>query len=160
MSAPEEMQAFDLEAYDGVLAFGAALARIYRDRGWGARAFVWHEAADLRHFQPPGQEGEREGLIWIGNWGDGERSAERSEAAAQPLASWPAGQAATAAPSPTSHLRQYTAEGRGAGGHPLRRTASAERAATSYNDWCTDEAGGRTGGADVCAPFVTVIMPS
>lgn len=76
VSAPEEMQAFDLEAYDGVLAFGAALARIYRDRGWGARAFVWHEAADLRHFQPPGQEGEREGLIWIGNWGDGERSEE------------------------------------------------------------------------------------
>jgi spore maturation protein CgeB len=29
VSAPEEMRAYDLDAYDGVLAFGAALARVY-----------------------------------------------------------------------------------------------------------------------------------
>jgi spore maturation protein CgeB len=41
--------------------------------------FVWHEAADTRRFHPPAAEGEREGLVWIGNWGDGERSAELVE---------------------------------------------------------------------------------
>ena len=76
VSAPEEMRAYDLDAYDGVLAFGATLARVYERSGWGDRASVWHEAADIRRFHPPVQEGEREGLVWIGNWGDGERSQE------------------------------------------------------------------------------------
>jgi spore maturation protein CgeB len=79
VSAPEDMRAFDLEHYDGVLAFGAALARVYEDWGWGGRVFVWHEAADTRRFHPPAEEGAREGLIWIGNWGDGERSAGIAE---------------------------------------------------------------------------------
>lgn len=76
ISAPHEMQAYRLEDYDGVLAFGAALAAIYRGWGWGRRAHVWHEAADTQRFRPPAREGRREGLVWIGNWGDGERSAE------------------------------------------------------------------------------------
>ena len=76
VSAPEEMRAYDLGEYDGVLAFGAALARVYERWGWGDRVFVWHEAADTRRFRPPAIEGEREGLVWIGNWGDGERSRE------------------------------------------------------------------------------------
>jgi spore maturation protein CgeB len=76
VSAPEEMRAYDLSAYDGVLAFGAALARVYEGWGWGDRVFVWHEAADVRRFYPPTEEQRRDGLIWIGNWGDGERSQE------------------------------------------------------------------------------------
>jgi spore maturation protein CgeB len=76
VSAPKEMKDYDLSAYDGVLAFGAALARVYEKRGWGDRVFVWHEAADTRRFHPPAHEGEREGLVWVGNWGDGERSRE------------------------------------------------------------------------------------
>ena len=76
VSAPEEMRAYDLCAYDGVLAFGEALARVYRRWGWGERVFVWHEAADVTLFHPPAPEGPREGLVWIGNWGDGERTAE------------------------------------------------------------------------------------
>ena len=76
VSAPEEMRDYDLEHYDGVLAFGEAVADIYRRRGWGNRAFVWHEAADMRRFHPPAEEQDRAGLIWIGNWGDGERSKE------------------------------------------------------------------------------------
>lgn len=75
-SAPREMRSYDLSAYDGILAFGASLARIYQQWGWGARVFVWHEAADTRRFRPPAQEVERERLVWIGNWGDGERSSE------------------------------------------------------------------------------------
>ena len=79
VSAPEEMRRYDLEGYDGVLAFGETLAEVYRGWGWGDRVHVWHEAADLRRFHPPEPEGEREGLVWIGNWGDGERSAELEE---------------------------------------------------------------------------------
>jgi spore maturation protein CgeB len=76
VSDPEAIRAFDLSGYDGVLAFGAAVAEIYRRRGWGERAFVWHEAADVRLFRPPAVETNRQGLVWVGNWGDGERSAE------------------------------------------------------------------------------------
>ena len=76
VSAPEEMRSFDLDSYDGVLAFGATLARVYEKWGWRDRVFVWHEAADVRRFHRPGEEQERDGLAWIGNWGDGERSAE------------------------------------------------------------------------------------
>jgi len=79
VSDPKAMRAFDLSAYDGVLAFGEALAEVYRGWGWGDRVFVWHEAADLRHFHPPAVESERRGLVWIGNWGEGERTKELRE---------------------------------------------------------------------------------
>ncbi|HEY0053546.1 MAG TPA: glycosyltransferase, partial [Caulobacteraceae bacterium] len=75
-SDPEGIRAFDLSHYDGVLAFGEALAAVYRRWGWDRRVFVWHEAADVRLFRPPAEEGVRKGLVWIGNWGDGERTAE------------------------------------------------------------------------------------
>lgn len=76
VSAPQEMRAFDLQDYDGVLAFGEAISEIYRSWGWNDRVFTWHEAADIRRFHPPAEESARDGLIWIGNWGDGERSQE------------------------------------------------------------------------------------
>ncbi|RYB07787.1 CgeB family protein [Lichenibacterium ramalinae] len=76
VSDPQAIRAFDLDGYDGVLAFGETLAAVYRRWGWGDRVFVWHEAADTHVFRPPAVEEAREGLVWIGNWGDGERSAE------------------------------------------------------------------------------------
>lgn len=76
VSAPDEMRRFDLSGFDGILAFGETLAAVYRNWGWGDRAFVWHEAADTRLFHPPAREGPRAGLVWIGNWGDDERSQE------------------------------------------------------------------------------------
>jgi spore maturation protein CgeB len=72
--ARDEMARYDLDAYDGVLAFGAVIRSIYERRG--VRAWTWHEAADVRVFAPavaPQKDGE---LIWIGNWGDDERSQE------------------------------------------------------------------------------------
>ena len=75
-SDPDAMRRYDLSAYDGVLAFGEALAEIYRAWGWGGRVFTWHEAADTRLFRPPATEQQRTGAVWIGNWGDGERTAE------------------------------------------------------------------------------------
>ena len=76
VSDPEAIRTFDLAGYDGVLAFGETLAAVYRRWGWGDRVFVWHEAADTAVFHPPPHEEERQGLVWIGNWGDDERSAE------------------------------------------------------------------------------------
>jgi spore maturation protein CgeB len=76
VSDPAAITAFDLSDYDGVLAFGASLAEVYRGWGWGRRVFVWHEAADVSVFHPPAEERRRGGLVWIGNWGDGERTAE------------------------------------------------------------------------------------
>jgi spore maturation protein CgeB len=76
VSAEGEITGLDLGGYDGVLAFGETLAERYRALGWGRRVFVWHEAADIRRFHPlPGREKTGD-LVWIGNWGDGERTAE------------------------------------------------------------------------------------
>ncbi|MYL99633.1 glycosyltransferase [Novosphingobium sp. FGD1] len=79
VSAPHEMRAYDLSGYDGVLAFGEALSEVYRGWGWTDRVWTWHEAADVRRFHPPREEDVREGLVWIGNWGDGERTGELEE---------------------------------------------------------------------------------
>jgi spore maturation protein CgeB len=76
VSDPDAMRAYDLAGYDGVLAFGETLSDVYRGWGWGNRVWTWHEAADIRHFHPPAVEAAREGVVWIGNWGDGERTAE------------------------------------------------------------------------------------
>jgi len=79
VSDPDAIRAFDLSGYDGVLAFGETLSEVYRRWGWKDRVWTFHEAADTRHFHPPLRESERNGLVWIGNWGDGERSAELEE---------------------------------------------------------------------------------
>jgi spore maturation protein CgeB len=87
VSAPESIRAFDLNDYDGVLAFGEVLRQIYEDRGWAARAWTWHEAADTRLFKPPREQIARDlDLVWIGNWGDGERAAEISRFLVEPTA--------------------------------------------------------------------------
>jgi len=65
-----------LEDYDAVLAFGEALRAQYLRHGWGRRVFTWHEAADTRVFYPREPEETKADLVWIGNWGDGERSRE------------------------------------------------------------------------------------
>ncbi|MBW3607441.1 MAG: glycosyltransferase [Actinobacteria bacterium] len=81
-SAPEEMARFDLRHYDGVLAFGEVIRRLYLDRGWCERAWTWHEAADTRVFHPPAEipaAQPEDDLVWIGNWGDGERARELKE---------------------------------------------------------------------------------
>jgi spore maturation protein CgeB len=86
ISDPDAIRTFDLSGFDGVLAFGEALAAVYRRWGWGERVFVWHEAADTRLFHPPEQEGKRTGLVWIGNWGDGERTGELEQFLLRPAA--------------------------------------------------------------------------
>jgi spore maturation protein CgeB len=76
---PREMGRYDLRHYDGVLAYGEVLRRIYLERGWVRDAWTWHEAADVRLFRPLLGREPAGDLVWIGNWGDGERTAELSE---------------------------------------------------------------------------------
>jgi spore maturation protein CgeB len=76
---PAAMAAYDLGAFDGVLAYGEVIRRLYLERGWARRAWTWHEAADVRVFRPRPGEAKEGDLIWIGNWGDGERSRELEE---------------------------------------------------------------------------------
>jgi spore maturation protein CgeB len=78
VTRPAEMRRYDLSGYAGVLAFGAAVADVYRERSWHDRVFTWHEAADHRLFRPLGGPRTRD-LVWIGNWGDGERTRELDE---------------------------------------------------------------------------------
>ena len=76
VSDPSSMAALDLSAYDGVLAFGETLSEAYRSQGWSDRVWTWHEAADVTVFHPPLEPLPRHGLVWVGNWGDGERGDE------------------------------------------------------------------------------------
>jgi spore maturation protein CgeB len=84
VSDPAAMASYDLDAYDGVLAFGEVVRERYVAQGWSRRAWTWHEAADTRLFAP--REALREGdLVWIGNWGDEERSREIREFLIEPV---------------------------------------------------------------------------
>ena len=76
VTAGSEIAGLDLDGYDGVLAFGESLRQRYLDAGWGRHAFVWHEAADVSVFHPLPEIQKKRDIIWIGNWGDGERSEE------------------------------------------------------------------------------------
>jgi len=84
---PESMARFDLRHYDGVLAFGEVLSELYRSRNLANRVWTWHEAADLTRFRPaPARKSRKDGdLVWIGNWGDDERSEELREFLMEPV---------------------------------------------------------------------------
>ena len=75
VTAPHELDRFALEPFDFVLVFGEVLREVYRRRGWGRRVITWHEAADAALFRPVRMPKDTD-LIWIGNWGDGERDRE------------------------------------------------------------------------------------
>lgn len=76
VSRRSEIAGLELEDYDLILAFGETLRERYLRAGWGCRVVTWHEAADTRLFHPlPEIEPSRD-LIWVGNWGDGERTTE------------------------------------------------------------------------------------
>ena len=85
MTEPEKMVTYDLAHYDGVLVFGKAIAEIYRARNWAKRVWVWHEAADTTIFMPRPDVQKEGDLVWIGNWGDEERSAELHEFLLDPV---------------------------------------------------------------------------
>jgi len=79
------MRAYDLSSYDGVLLYGKVLRDLYLERGWVSRAWTWHEAADIRVFKPLPRFDFTGDVIWIGNWGDDERSGELREFLIEPI---------------------------------------------------------------------------
>ncbi|WP_274425846.1 CgeB family protein [Chelativorans sp. YIM 93263] len=86
VSAKPQIAELQLQDYDLILAFGETLRQRYLSTGWGRQVVTWHEAADTRLFRPLPQEEKEADLIWIGNWGDDERTAEIKEYLIEPAA--------------------------------------------------------------------------
>lgn len=85
VSDPGAMAAYDLQHYDGVLAFGDVIRRMYVQNGWTDHAWTWHEAADTRIFRPLDRAHREGDVVWVGNWGDAERTAELHEFLIDPV---------------------------------------------------------------------------
>lgn len=78
-----EILRFPLHLFDGVLAFGEPITRIYRD-GFGiAKVWTFHEAADIENFHPVAVAKTTD-VLWVGNWGDEERTRELMEFLVRP----------------------------------------------------------------------------
>ena len=82
---PDGMSRYDLTHYDGVLAFGESVREQYLKRGWANRVWTFHEAADTRVFRPYPSTRAMGDLVWIGNWGDDERTGELREFLIDPV---------------------------------------------------------------------------
>ncbi len=67
-----------------MLAFGETLRERYLAAGWGRQVETFHEAADTELFRPLPGIAPAHDLVWIGNWGDGERTAELHEYLIEP----------------------------------------------------------------------------
>jgi spore maturation protein CgeB len=80
------MSKLGVEEFDGVLAFGEAIRQRYLAAGWAHQVWTFHEAADARVFRPLPQIRPEADLVWVGNYGDGERSAELHEYLLKPAA--------------------------------------------------------------------------
>jgi spore maturation protein CgeB len=87
VTAPRSMGHYDLRHYDGVLAYGDVIRDLYLERGWVEQAWTWHEAADVRLFRPLPSARRSDTIVWIGNWGDDERTAELYEFLIEPVRS-------------------------------------------------------------------------
>lgn len=86
-SSPKQIEMFGLARFDGIVVFGEVLRRLYCDRFGLSRVWTLHEAADDSVFYPRLAEERITDVVWIGNWGDDERSAEIQEFFLQPAAS-------------------------------------------------------------------------
>lgn len=78
------MARYRLTDYDGVLAFGGVIRDLYLEQGWAEHAWTWHEAADVQVFHPLLEVEPQADLVWVGNWGDDERTRELHEFLLQP----------------------------------------------------------------------------
>jgi len=82
---PQEISRLPLGAFDGVLAFGEAIRRIYRQAFGIDRVWTFQEAADVAHFRPLPESKDTD-VVWVGNWGDEERTRELEEFLLMPAA--------------------------------------------------------------------------
>jgi len=81
------MAQYRLDSYDGVLAFGEVIRQRYLEEGWASRVWTWHEAADTTVFYPRPTQYKDGDVIWVGNWGDEERTAELEQFLIRPIES-------------------------------------------------------------------------
>ncbi len=84
-TSPKDILRFPLSEFDGVLAFGQAIRQIYSDTFGVKRTWTFHEAADISHFFPIQSQKDTD-AVWIGNWGDEERTWELEEFLIKPAA--------------------------------------------------------------------------
>jgi spore maturation protein CgeB len=117
VSDSDALAATELVDYDGVLVFGEALRESYLAAGWGRSVATWHEAADTRLFHPQTFLGSGRDLIWVGNWGDDERTRELAEFLIEP--------ARRLALTGTVHGVRY----------PVQALAQLKAAGLSYEGW-------------------------
>lgn len=85
VTSPEEIKKYNLAEYDGVLAFGEKIRDLYIRNNWAKNAWTWHEAADTNVFRPIQNVETKGDLVWIGNWGDNERTDELREFLIEPV---------------------------------------------------------------------------
>jgi spore maturation protein CgeB len=83
-SSPQQIRAFGTALFDGVLAFGEVLRTIYCEKFDIRHVWTLHEAADTTVFHPIPGATKLQDVVWIGNWGDDERSAEIREFLLEP----------------------------------------------------------------------------
>lgn len=79
VSDEKSMSKYEFSNYDGALVFGDVIKEIYKNKKWVENVWTWHEAADAELFTPNRDEEKEGDLVWIGNWGDDERTEELKE---------------------------------------------------------------------------------
>lgn len=106
LSSPKQIQMFGVDRFNGVLVFGEVLRSVYREQFGLKRVWTLHEAADttvFRAFRKPAEpqsgvpvkelteapEDQKQDVVWIGNWGDDERSEEIREFLLRPASMMP-----------------------------------------------------------------------
>lgn len=85
---PSEILKMPLAEFDGVLAFGEAIRQIYLNSFGVKQVWTFHEAADVARFYPLDAEKDTD-VVWIGNWGDEERTRELEEFLIEPARALP-----------------------------------------------------------------------
>ncbi len=85
VSDEKSMGRYNFENYDGALVFGEVIKKIYQEKKWIKKVWTWHEAADADFFTSNREEEKEGDLVWIGNWGDGERTEELMEFLIEPV---------------------------------------------------------------------------
>ena len=85
VSDEQSMSKYDFSEYDGALVFGDVIKKIYEEKKWVENVWTWHEAADAEFFTPARDEEKEGDLVWIGNWGDNERTEELMEYLIEPV---------------------------------------------------------------------------
>ncbi|MAZ28017.1 MAG: glycosyltransferase [Cytophagaceae bacterium] len=81
----KSMSQYNFDNYDAALVFGNVLKDIYERKQWFPQVFTWHEAADTELFKPERNQDKEGDLVWIGNWGDDERTEELNEFLIEPV---------------------------------------------------------------------------